>query len=282
MTLPAAGQTFARVIHPTDLSPDGDLAFAHGVRIALAARGRITIVHTGDSSAIGNEWATFPKVRERLARWGLLAAGATEEDVVALGLQVSKADLGADHPAKAIAVYAERHGCDLIVLATHARHGVQRWLVPAVAEPLARTAEAPTLFLPEGASGFVDAATGAVSLKTILVPIDTSPDPARAIELALSLARSLGVEDAVFHLLHIGPDDPVLPDALVGHANIRWVVATDGPVVETICETAEDIGCDLIVMATRGHDGFLDALRGNTTEQVLRTAGRALLAVPQV
>jgi nucleotide-binding universal stress UspA family protein len=37
---------------------------------------------------------------------------------------------------------------------------------------------------------------------------------------------------------------------------------------------------DLVVMATAGHHGFLDALRGSTTERVLRKLTCPLLAVP--
>ena len=37
---------------------------------------------------------------------------------------------------------------------------------------------------------------------------------------------------------------------------------------------------DLIGMPTMGHHGFLDALRGNTTERLLRQAPCPVLAVP--
>ena len=47
-----------------------------------------------------------------------------------------------------------------------------------------------------------------------------------------------------------------------------------------IIDTADELDAELIVMATRGHDSLLDALRGSTTEQVLRNSGRAVLAVP--
>ena len=50
--------------------------------------------------------------------------------------------------------------------------------------------------------------------------------------------------------------------------------------METIVQVAEEVAADLVVMATAGHEGFLDALRGSTTEQVLRQAKRAMLAVP--
>ena len=53
-----------------------------------------------------------------------------------------------------------------------------------------------------------------------------------------------------------------------------------GPVVDTIAQVADELEADLIVMATAGHRNFLDALRGSTTEGVVRRARRALLAVP--
>jgi nucleotide-binding universal stress UspA family protein len=37
---------------------------------------------------------------------------------------------------------------------------------------------------------------------------------------------------------------------------------------------------DVIAMATEGHQGILDALRGSVTEQVVRRAPCAVLAVP--
>jgi nucleotide-binding universal stress UspA family protein len=58
------------------------------------------------------------------------------------------------------------------------------------------------------------------------------------------------------------------------------VVCEGGEVVETILNASDEREADLIVMATRGHDGFVDALRGSTTERVLRGAKCPLLAVP--
>jgi nucleotide-binding universal stress UspA family protein len=57
-------------------------------------------------------------------------------------------------------------------------------------------------------------------------------------------------------------------------------VTRDGEVVETILALAGECAADLIVMATAGRQGFLDALRGSTTERVLRGGAVPLLAVP--
>ena len=53
-----------------------------------------------------------------------------------------------------------------------------------------------------------------------------------------------------------------------------------GNVAEEIVALAREKKSDLIVMATEGRDGVLDAFRGSTTEQVLRTAPCPVLAVP--
>ncbi len=47
----------------------------------------------------------------------------------------------------------------------------------------------------------------------------------------------------------------------------------------TLFRAADEREVDLIVMATAGRDGFLDALRGSVTEQVLRRAPCPVLAV---
>ena len=47
----------------------------------------------------------------------------------------------ADHaPAKAICEYAEEHGVDLIIVGSHGRGGMERWLIGSVAERVVRHA----------------------------------------------------------------------------------------------------------------------------------------------
>jgi nucleotide-binding universal stress UspA family protein len=80
-----------------------------------------------------------------------------------------------------------------------------------------------------------------------------------------------GTEPTV-QLLHVGPKAPHVK----GHApvTIRY-----GNVVQTIIDAAVEYDVDLICMPTAGHHGVLDALRGSTTERVLRNASRPLLAI---
>lgn len=271
----------ARVLHATNLTPDGDLAFMHSLKLALAARGELCLVHTEpDPKRAGAEWWAFPGVRPTLTRWSLLPAGSPTEAVAAtLGLHVRKLELLDPDPLHGVRSLVDKHPFDLVVLASETREGVDRWLHPSIAESLARETRLPTLFLPRGARGFVDPATGGHRLRHVLVPVDSKPRAGRALALAMDMADAIGAGDAVFHLLHVGGDWPATPVTGGRESRVRQLERTGG-VVEEIVVAADQLDVDLIVMATHGHDGLLDALRGSTTEQVLRRAGRALLAVP--
>jgi nucleotide-binding universal stress UspA family protein len=270
-----------RILHPTDFTSGSEKAFAHGLKLALAAKGRFYIVHSEDEETLGDvDWAAFPGVRDTLARWGLLEEGVPSAAVAEkLGIRVMKEEVGDRDAVRGVLRFLNRHPCDLMVLATHAREGLPRWLHGSVGEPLSRKARLPALFLPHVSRGFVGTDNGDVLLRSVLIPIDHSPSPSPAVSLAIELAERLEARETVFHLLHIGADGPMM------HVDARYEprlrrLQREGPVVDTIVDAAGELDADLIVMATQGHDGFLDAFRGSTTEQVLRRAGRAVLAVP--
>jgi nucleotide-binding universal stress UspA family protein len=112
----------------------------------------------------------------------------------------------------------------------------------------------------------------------ILVPVAHSPSPRLTLHVLTDLLTSLDVSPSTMRLIHIG-DDP--PDVLAGSmaGTLAPVELIDGQVVETILRLAQDQGMDIIVMPTASHQGFLDLLRGSTTEPVLRHAACPVLAV---
>jgi nucleotide-binding universal stress UspA family protein len=271
-----------RIVQPTDLAGGSASAFAHGLKLALAARGQFHIVHTENEVSQEDEgWDNFPSVRETLARWGLIdSAAASAEIADRLGVRIGKIGVHSRNPVRGVLRFLDGHPADLIILATHAREGLPRWLRGSLAEPLAREAKVPTLFLPHGSRGFVKYETGEVSLRNVLVPVDREPPPEAAVTMALQISNLLGAS-AIFHLLHVGSDEaPSIADVLESYEPRLRRLARTGPVVEAIVNVADELDADLLVMATQGHDGILDAFRGSTTEQVLRRGERALLAVP--
>jgi nucleotide-binding universal stress UspA family protein len=269
------GEPPKSIVHPTDLSLASQDAFAHALRIAVATKGLLHLLHIEDAGEDNpDDWNRFPHVRELLARWGMIAPAASRADVAEkLGVKFVKASVESESPVLGVAAYVERHLCDLMVLMTHNRNGLERWLEDSVAEAAVRAARAPALFLREDQAGFVDRETGRLSLDTVLMPVEASVPPLDAFRHIADFAHALNPAADVM-LLHVGADLPIF-EGLLPHIELR-----KGPVVETILTYAREIGADLIAMPTQGRRGLLDALRGTTTERVLHASPCPLYAVP--
>lgn len=270
-----------RVFHPSDFSAASDAAFAHALCLALAQHGELTILHT-DPDPADQHWQEFPQVRATLERWGLLPPHSLPSAVSGLGLKASKVAALHSAPVEAILHYLREHRHDIIVLATHQYEGLARLSHKPVATPVALGSGALTLFLPPAGKGFVSPADGTVSLRRVLIPVDTSPLPQLAVAAAAALAEALNCPEVTFTLWHVGPPDsfPAIPE-IPERAGWTWQRETaQGRVEQSIIDAAQTNDSDLIVMATAGHQGFMDALRGSTTERIVRAAPCPVLAVP--
>jgi len=262
------------IAHPTDFSEASAEAFAHALRLALDFRCRLDLLHVRSPDG-DREWSSFPHVRETLALWELLPADAAQLQVQEkLGVAIRKIEIEHHDPLQGVAGFLQSHRPDLIVMATHGAQGLRRFLSESVSERIAQKTHVPALFLGPNSRSFVDAKTGRLHLKNAVIPVAHNPAPDRALLLFHRLFGKLGLGQ---RFIHIGKD----PFELTGPAGEHLDVASlEGPTVETILTDANTCLADLLVMPTAGRHGFLDALRGSTTEQVLRRAPCALLALP--
>ena len=269
------------IVHATDFSAADERAFAHALGVALLLRAELTILHVASDGP--PDWHAFPAVRKTLERWKLLEPGSSQEAVFKkLGVAVAKVGLKSRFPALAVAQHLERAPAELLVVATEGREGVARWLQGSVAEAMARWSGTMTLFVPaDSQRNVVALADGNLTLENVLIPVDRTPDPSAAIEFARRAAAVMSDKKATITLLHVG-DGKELPSM---HADDgpQWAFARmhrDGEPVDEIVAAAELVGAELIVMPTEGRHGVFDALRGSTTERVLRRARCPVLAVP--
>jgi nucleotide-binding universal stress UspA family protein len=268
------------IFHPSDFTAASEVAFAHALKIALQSKAKLEIMHVEPHLEPERAyWTEYPAVRSTLARWGILPDGVSRNEVAKTGVLVQKALVGNADPLDSMMRHFRRSRPDLIVLATHQRQGLERWVHRAVAEPLARRSGAMTLFVPQNTRGFVNLTDGAINLQRALLPVDHEPDPQVAIDKASLLVQGLGCHSGEFRLLHVGPGKMPLLDL----PRIGWAYQSalaQGDVVEEILKAEREWQADLIVLSTRGHLDFLDALRGSTTERVLRGAQCPVLAIP--
>ena len=283
MAVPSSGHpAFTRIFHPTDFSPASAVAFGHALKLAQVTGSDLTVFHfapSGDAPAAAAEG--FPQVRATFEGWGLLPPNSAPADVGKLGLVVKKVEVLGDDPTDTILRYLEERVIDLMILATHQRSGAARWLHGSVAEPLARETHVSALFVPPAIDGFVSLDTGDVSLDRILVPVDERPAPRASVEATLRMMSAFERDDVEVTLLHIGDQatQPRVPVPQQAPGKWQRMIAS-GKATDEILREADESHADLIVMATEGRHGFLDALRGSTTEQVLHGARCPVLAVP--
>jgi nucleotide-binding universal stress UspA family protein len=139
--------------------------------------------------------------------------------------------------------------------------------------------------------------------KHILVPTDLSETADEALDYACELARQFG---ATVHLLHVigiptlgvpelgvamtstvidsmVRDNQIALEQLVERkrhlATFGEALLRTGDARQLINQTAQDLGADLIVMATHGRRGVSRALLGSVAESVVRTAPCPVLTV---
>jgi nucleotide-binding universal stress UspA family protein len=267
------------VLHPTDLSPASQNAFAHALAISLLRKTNFTILHVSESN---DEWTTFPAVRNTLEQWSLLEKGSSRSDVYEkLAIKVEKVDICcSSKPENEILDYIKLHPTDLIVLATEGRNDLPRWLHPSIAERIATKSKMMTLFVHGTENGFVSLKDGELSLHRILIPIDFHPSSIAAIKYAARAAR-LMIDPVEIILFHVGDSTETPTVEIPEVPSCSWkTVYRSGKIVEEITKAANEYAINLIVMSTAGHEGFLDAFRGSVTEQVLRQVSCPVLAIP--
>ncbi len=268
------------IFHPSDFSEGSEVAFAHALKIALVAGSRLDILHVAEG---GGEpaWTDFPGVREMLERWQVLPPNSPREAVGSIGIDARKVVLKDSDPVRAVERFLQKHPTDLVVLAAHAHQGHMRWTRSSISRPIAQAAAAPALFVPYGCDGFISREDGEPALRNVLIPVDSAPGPEPALEAARRLAWALQCPEVTFTLLYVGRPDGMPAVRVEEQPGWTWrKVTREGDVVDTILAVARECSADLIVMTTAGRNGFLDALRGSTTERVLRSGAFPLLAIP--
>ena len=200
---------------------------------------------------------------------------------------------------------AKELDANLIVLGTHGRSVLGRWMHGSVAEAVLARSPVPVLLVRDGTTR-----TGTSAMRpltSILVPLDGSPMAEAALPWAAELARLLSAE---LHLVRIVPPLVLVPgDELQGVDVAAPVLAEDldegaarayledvaeplraqglpttsmvrtGHVAAEIVNAAEECDAGLIVMATHGRTGLARVLLGSVALQVLHREHRPLLVV---
>lgn len=284
-----------RILMPTDFSNCADSALSHAIFLAQQYGAELHLLHVvvlhGESPQ--DLQTAFPDIEEIYTRLRDIAATEMGRTLRArqLGtLRVREVQRRGVAAAPTIVDYAAEEEIDLVVLGTHGRRGIRRFLLGSVAEEVVRTAGCPVVTVP------YEDVTSVESIDRILVPYDFSADSEGALETAKELAATYGSQLDVVHAITppMGPDGladvPALGGAqidlekAVADALAQRVAAAAGPDVPAdthivqggaaseVADFASELGADLIVIGSHGLTGLSHFLLGSVSERVVRLA----------
>ena len=203
--------------------------------------------------------------------------------------------------ADSILQYAKDNSVELIVMSSHGRSGINRWVYGSVAERVLSQAPCPTLIINAAQP------TWSPDSNKILVPLDGSELAEKALVPASELAKNLGLE---MHLLRVTTTGS---DLLEANAPPETISGAEGAEIEMaqsyLDDTAESLALDnvfsavevangsiagsivdyaarngfaMIVMSSHGRTGLRRWVYGSVAEKVLRSGCCATMIVRNV
>jgi len=283
-----------RILFPTDGSDGAAFAFDHVLDLAVRHDATVHILTVADTTENGmlqiggDDVTALEQDRDQIVR-------EAAEQAHQRGVEtVTKVRQG--EPYREIIDDAERHGLDLIVMPTHGRRGLERFLLGSTSERVVRRADVPVLTIRPD-----DDVTVTHPYENVLVPTDGSDCANQALAIGVDIADG---EKAALHLLSViaitalGTDarPDIQMEALEESAHELLDEATafaDGAGVEPASKSVEygpsihqailtyievhDI--DLVVVGTHGRTGFDRYVLGSVTEYLVRTSPIPVLTV---
>ena len=135
---------YGEILVPTDGSDTSRRAIEHAVDLASKYGARVHALYVVDSSVYGTLEAGAEMVVEALEEEGKLAVTAVEDAAEAAGVSVvTEVATGDAHDV--ILEYTADNDVDLVVMGTHGRTGIDRYLLGSVTERVVRTSDVPVL-----------------------------------------------------------------------------------------------------------------------------------------
>ncbi|MDZ7702188.1 MAG: universal stress protein [Halobacteriales archaeon] len=148
---------YDRILVPTDGSAGTRRAIDHALGLAEAHDATLHglyVVNTASYASFSMETA-WEGIGDMLRDEGESAIAAIRSLAEEAGIPV-ETDIREGSPSREIVRYAEEQDCDLVVMGTHGRGGIDRLLLGSVAERVVRASEVPVLTVRVGSGDVVE------------------------------------------------------------------------------------------------------------------------------
>jgi nucleotide-binding universal stress UspA family protein len=137
---------YQRILVPTDGSTEAERVLDHAVDLAMthdASLHAVYVMNTTSFTGLPMETA-WEGIDDVLRQEGSAALETVRESAERSGIEID-CSLLEGSPAREIVRYADEQDCDLVVMGTHGRGGINRLLLGSVAEQVVRTSPVPVL-----------------------------------------------------------------------------------------------------------------------------------------
>ncbi|GAA0235408.1 universal stress protein [Haladaptatus pallidirubidus] len=134
---------YDRILLPTDGSDAADRAVEQAINLADTYDARLYVISIVDQTAIPPD-VRADMLYEELQQEGEQAVDDIERRARDAGIDV-RTSIPRGTPYRTILDFADDHDIDLIVMGTHGRRGIDRYLLGSVTEKIVRLSERPVL-----------------------------------------------------------------------------------------------------------------------------------------
>ena len=304
---------FKKILVPLDGSKLAERAIPYAEDLASHFGSEITLINVMTTA----EDPETPEYKGYISKM----AATIEQDVkkspalpkgeqVSVKLLITAPSGGRTHAAEEILDFAAKEKTDLIVMATHGRTGIRRWVLGDTANKVASALNCPVLLIRANAE-----APKKLHLNKILVPLDGSKESEAVLPYVEALAEKaksginlLTVTELLFNVIaapsavgYYGGegivripynDEEMKPFVEVSEKYIKNISGKlTGKGIKTsyevrvgsagveIIEVEEKMHPDMVVMSTHGHSGFGRFDHGSIADKVLHAGNAPLLLV---
>ena len=277
---------YDQILFPTDGSEPADSVLDYALEIASEHEATIHILNVADTSQ-DNLTQIRGEVIDVLEQEGEQIVEKAAQRATAQGVSVVP-EVRQGDPSMSIVEYSDQSDTDLIVMPTHGRRGLKRFLLGSVTERVINTAEVPVVAVNPNRER-----PPTYPCQDLLVPTDGSRGAELALAEGIAVAKATG---ATLHLLHVVETGSLGPDArsvlkeeeLTERANEIMAAATETAEAASLeaIETEIEFGVpskeirnyiegnaiDLAVLGTHGETDFSRYMMGGVSAKIVRTS----------
>ena len=140
-----------KILVPTDFSEDSDLAFRKALSMAVNYQARIFLLHVISKQSLA-DYCLDQSIVDRVLNESIIFSNEKLQEVIDRnqqggGIKVIP-DVRKGQPFEEILKEASERKIDLIVIASHGKTGLQKYLIGSVTDKVMKEAKCPVLLIP--------------------------------------------------------------------------------------------------------------------------------------